>query len=131
MTLAEIRELVATRLPERYDNLQLTFYGRESRLDEDQVVIGNDYATDICVRLADGSIYTIDREEEYPTRFMNSGIEQLARFIEVSESYAGTSLDSGTLASRMRDALTAIDGRAFSESPNWWGEVMEGVARGL
>jgi len=131
MTLAEIRELIATRLPERYDNLQLTFYGRASRLDGDQVVIGNDYATDLCVRLADGSIYTIDRDEQYQIRFMNSGIEQLAKFIEVSESFAGTTLDSKSLARQMHDALAAIDDRAFTETPNWWGEVLEGVAHGL
>src|SRR5512135_1673625 len=51
MTLAEIRDLAASRLPERYDHLKLTFYGRESRLQGDHVVIGNDYGTDLCARL--------------------------------------------------------------------------------
>ena len=131
MTLADIRELVATRLPERYDHLKLTFYGRESRPHGAHVLIGNDYGTDLCARLDDGSIYSIDPEEEYSTRFMNSGVEQLARFIEVSESFSGTKLDCEALAREMRKALSAIDARAFTESPNWWGELLEGVALGL
>ncbi len=131
MTLVEIRDLVAARLPERYDYLKLTFYGGESCREGDYVVIGNDYGTKLCARLDDGSIYSIDSEGEYPTRFVNSGVEQLARFIEVSESFAGTTLDCESLAGRMREALGAIDGRAFTESPNWWGEVLEGLAIGL
>jgi len=131
MTLADIRELVATRLPEHYGHLKLTFYGRESRLHGEHVLIGDDYGTDLCARLDDGSIYSIDPEEEHPTRFMNSGVEQLARFIEVSESFSDSKLDTETLAREMRNALSAIDARAFTESPNWWGELLEGVALGL
>jgi hypothetical protein len=131
MTPADMRELVAARLPERYDHLKLTFYGKESRLHGEHVIIGHDYATDLCARLDDGSIYAIDPKERYPTRFMNSGVEQLARFIEVSESFSGTKLDSEALAQQMREALQAVDPRAFTESPNWWGELLEGFAFGL
>ncbi len=132
MNLADIRELVATRLPGRYDHLCLTFYGRDSRPEREYVVIGHeDYGPNLCARLDDGSIYSVDPEEKLETCFMNSGVEQLARFIEVSESFAGTTLDSESLAQEMHDALKAIDSRAFTESHNWWGQVLEGLARGL
>ncbi len=131
MTLDNIRELVATRLPPRYDHLELTFYGKASRLQGEYVVIGDDYGTNLCARLADGSIYSVDPQEKLETCFVNSGIEQLARFIEVSESFAGTTLNCEALAREMHDALAAIDSRAFTESPNWWGQVLEGVSRGL
>lgn len=130
MNLAEVRELAESRLPKHYDDLNLTFYGSKSWLDGDQVVIGNDYANDLCVRLSDGSIYTVDREGEYPTLFVNSGIEQLARFIEVSDSFGGSKLDRQKLAQRIRDALSAIDERA-TENPNWWGLVLEQLESGL
>jgi len=58
---------------------------------------------------------------------MNSSIEQLARFIEVSESFTGTTLDTQSLVREMRTALGAIDSQAFTESPSWWGEVLEGL----
>jgi hypothetical protein len=131
MTLADIRELVAARLPERYSHLKLTFYGRESRLQGEYVLIGDDYGTALCARLDDGSIYSFDPKERYPTRFMNSGIEQLARFIEISESFTGTDLEGEDLAREMRKALSAVDPKAFTETPNWWGEVLEGLAVGL
>ena len=131
MTLDQIRELVATRLPERYDHLKLTFYGRESRLRGEYVLIGDDYGTDLCARLDDGSIYSIDPKERYPTRFVNSGVEKLAGFIKVCESFSGTKLESEDLAREMGNALRAIDPQAFTETPNWWGEVLEGLAAGL
>jgi hypothetical protein len=131
MTLLEIRELVAKRLPERYEHLQFTFYGRESQPKGDHVIIGNDYGTDLCVRLDDGSIYSIEPEEKLPMRFMNSGIEQLARFIETCESFPHANLTPESLACQMRGALSAIDPRAFSEVSSWWGELLEGVGYGL
>jgi hypothetical protein len=127
MTLADIRQLVATRLPERYDHLQLTFYGKRCQPQGEHVVIGDDYGTNLCARLDDGSIYSIDPQKKLETCFMNSGVEQLGRFIEVSESFTGTTLDSESLARELRDALAAIDGRAFTENPNWWGQVLEGL----
>ena len=131
MTLANIRDSVAARLPARYDHLKLTFYGKESRLQGEYVVIGDGYGTNLCARLNDGSIYSIDPQRRLETCFVNSSIEQLARFIEASESFAGTTLDNESLARGMQAALAAIDDRAFTESPNWWGQVLEGVSRGL
>jgi hypothetical protein len=127
MSFEEIRELVATRLPPRYEHLQLTFYGRESQSQGDRVLIGDDYGTKLYVRLSDGCIYSIDPEEKLQTCFMNSSIEQLARCIEVSESFSGTTLDTESLAREMRDALGAVDNRAFTESPSWWGQALEGL----
>jgi hypothetical protein len=78
MSPDEIRELVATRLPPSYNHLRLTFYGRESQLQGDHVVIGDDYGTKLCVRLEDGCIYSVDPRHKLETCFMNSSIEQLA-----------------------------------------------------
>jgi SUKH-4 immunity protein len=131
MTAAEIRELVVSRIPSRYEHLKLTFHGRQSRLNGDHMIIGDDDGTDLCVNLSDGAIYSIDRQQELPTRFMNSGIEQLAQFIELSETFSGTAVESEILSRQMREALTKIDPKAFSDPENWWAIVLEAMAYGL
>jgi hypothetical protein len=71
MTVTEIRDLVTSGLPGRYEHLLLTFYGQECRPNGEHVIIGDDYGTDLCVRLSDGAVYSIDPRKELPTRFMN------------------------------------------------------------
>jgi hypothetical protein len=109
----------------------LTFYGRKSRQRGDQVIIGDDYGTNVCVRLSDGAVYSIDPKAEYPNRFINSGIEQLARCIEVSETYSGTAGNAAELSREMRATLTEIDPKAFADPENWWALILEQMAEGL
>jgi hypothetical protein len=130
MTITEIRELVSSRLPGRYAPLQLTFYGQESRLKGGHVIIGDDYGTDLCVRLSDGAVYSIDPKDELPTRFVNSGIEQLAKFIEVSESFSKVAGDSAVISQSMRAVPAKIDPKPFSDSESWWSVVLEQMADG-
>jgi hypothetical protein len=132
MTVSEIRDLVASRLPRRYEQLKLTFYAQECRPKGEHVVIGDDYGTDLCVRLSDGAVYSIDPQGELPTRFMNSGIQQLARLIEVSESFSDSPVtDTEILSRQMREALAQIDPKAFAHPENWWAVVLEQMACGL
>src|ERR1044071_4009094 len=110
MTITEIGELVASRLPSRYEDLKLTFYCQDCRPDGDHVVIGNDYGTDLAVRLSDGAIFSIDPKQKLPTRFMNSGIQQLARFIEISQSFSDSpTTDAEILSRQMRESLVQVD----------------------
>jgi hypothetical protein len=131
MTITEVRALVASRLPSRYEHLKLTFYGRECRPRGEYVIIGDDYGTDLCLRLSDGAIYSIDPQETLPTRFMNSGIQELARFIEVSESFSDTTIaDTEILFRRMQETLSPIDPKAFADAGNWWAVVLGQMACG-
>jgi hypothetical protein len=132
MTVSEIRELTASQLPSRYEHMNLTFYGRECRPKGEHVIIGDDYGAEFCVSLSDGAIHSIDPREELPTRFVNSGILELARFIEVSESFSDTPInDTAMLSRRMREALTQIDAKAFADPENWWAIVLEQMEYGL
>ena|ERR1700722_14791405 len=132
MTLADIRELAAGSLPEDYEHLELTFYGQKSRLVEDRVIIGDDCTTDLCVRLSEGGVYSIDPEEKLPTRFVNSSIPQLASCLEVSKSFSQTTnTDAEILSRQMREALTRIDPQAFANAENWWAVILEQLACGL
>ena len=69
-----LRELVATRFPTSYEPLRLTFYGRESRTSGGDVVIGDDYGTELRVLAGSGGVYSVDPEQRLPTRFVNSSI---------------------------------------------------------
>jgi hypothetical protein len=134
MNAAEIRELVIERLPKRYEPLQLTFYHEKRGPAGDYVLIGDDYGTQLCVHLTDGAVYSIDPESEYPTRFVNSGVHQLAKFIQTYQSYAALSKTDAELvpvAARMRAELASLDSAAFSDSDNWWSLVLEQVEDGL
>jgi hypothetical protein len=125
--LDEIRELVATRLPRSYDPLLLTFYGRDAReVNGGEILIGNDYGTELRVRSADGVVLSVDPQGKLPTRFVNSGVEQLARFLEVVSAVdRGDDRDGGKRS--MRDRLRAIDPPAFADAENWWSLVLEQV----
>jgi hypothetical protein len=132
MNVDEIRELVAKRLPSRYGPLELTFYGPRARPNADLVIIGDDRGTDLCVSLADGTVYSVDPQRELPTRFVNSSIEEFARFIEVSENVSiAENTDGEAVARLMREALAKIDPAAFSNPENWWAVVLEQMAYGL
>ena len=134
MDVAELRALIANRLPSSYKALQLTFYGQRSQQNGEHLVIGDDYGTELRARLIDGAVYSTDPEGTLPTRFVNSGIEQLARFIEVYRSYAGrakSDAEVAPFAQRMRNELAAIDPTAFGDPENWWAVVLEQVEDGL
>jgi hypothetical protein len=122
MDLAAVRAEVVLKLPERYESLLLTFYGVQTRTRGRFVVIGDDEGTEFCIDPSVGSVLSIDFEGQVPTRFVNSGISQLARFVE---SYADFAVRVGraqseeeavTLVRDLCERLSVIDARAF-ETP--------------
>ncbi len=132
MTIAQISELVSIHLPNRYEPLLLTFYHNACRATDEYVIIGDDYGTDLCARLSDGAVLSIDPQKEFPTRFVNSGIQQLAQFIEISKSFGDSKItDSAALAQQMQETLAKIDPKAFCDPDNWWAVVLEQLAYGL
>ncbi len=134
MDVAKVRTLVTNLLPVCYEPLQLTFYGQRARRHGGYVVIGDDYGTELRVRLSDGAVYSIDPDSQLPVRFVNSGIEQLAKFIQLyrSSTEAATSdTDTATLARQMRARLALLDPPVFDNSENWWAVVLEQAEDGL
>jgi hypothetical protein len=129
LTLEQVRDRVAGRLPARFEPLQLTFYGRSARASGTDVVIGDDYGTELHRVAPDGGIYSIDPEGTLPTRFVNSGVEQLARFIDVCQAHADRPKDESDRL--LWPELEAIDPRAFADAENWWALVREQVRVGL
>jgi hypothetical protein len=120
MDFAEIRSLVASHLAEDYPPLLLSFYGENSSQRGDNVIIGNDCGTELCVRLNDGAIYSIDPLGALPIRFVNSSIEQLAGFIRLYNSWFGGEDDAETEYPKIREEFRRIDGLALNDPENWW-----------
>jgi len=129
MDLSEVRQLVAEQLPNRYEPVLLTFYGHESRPRGDYIIIGDDYGTELCVRLSDGAVYSVDPEGSLPRRFMNSGIRQLAKFISIYETgRAEAPSEPGCLeARRLRNKMAEIDLKAIEDPENWWSRILDQV----
>jgi SUKH-4 immunity protein of toxin-antitoxin system len=121
LDFAELREFVAARLPPAYEPGLLTFYGRDIRRAGDDVVIGDDYGTELCIR-PDGTVVSIDREGKLPMRFVNSSLEHFAQFLEMVSATDRTD-DQSERA--MWSRLTVIDPPAFDNEDNWWALVWE------
>ena len=129
LDLDVLRELVATRFPPSYEPLQLTFYGRQSRPSGGDVVIGDDYGTELRVLTGSGGVYSVDPEQRLPTRFVNSSVEHLARFLEVIQHYQDR--PRAECDSKMWPELTQVDPAAFAGPDNSWALVHEQVQQGL
>jgi hypothetical protein len=112
MTLEEIRRLTVSCLPRKFALMQLSFYGDDSERDGEYVIIGDDYGSNLCVRLSDGTVWAIDPRGEMPTRFVNSSIQHLSKCIEATKTV--------TDAKGLRGALAKSDPEALSREENWW-----------
>jgi hypothetical protein len=134
LDITEVRALVARRLPKRYEALQLTFYGEQCRPCGSYIVIGDDYGTELRIRLSDGAVLSIDTENTLPTRFVNSSVERFAESIDVHRSYdwrAADDTEVARLARKLREQLAGLDSAAINEPENWWAIVLEQVENGL
>jgi hypothetical protein len=121
--LVEIRERVAASLPEAYAPLLLTFYGQAAREADGDIVIGDDDATEL--RMTDtGAVISVDPGGKLPTRFMNSGLEQLATFLHV---VSGTDRSDDDAEREMWRKLLIVDPTAFADRENWWAVILEQV----
>jgi len=137
MDLAAVGAEVALKLPERYEPLLLTFYGVRTRTKGRFVVIGDDEGTEFCIDPSDGSVLSIDFEGRVPTRFVNSSVDLLARFVA---SYADDARRAGPAQTEdeavarvrgLRGRLSNLDARAFETPECWWSLVLEQAEDGL
>jgi hypothetical protein len=124
--LAKTNTAITRSLPKIYEPLLLTFFA-VPRQEDKWSVIGNDSETEFRVDSA-GAVYSIDPLGEKPKRFVNSSVQQLARFIEVHQAYVHPLREKGDQQSEiksLRYRLEAIDPNAFSSAENWWVLVIE------
>ncbi len=86
--------IITAELPQIYEPLLLTFY-RVPQREGDWIVIGNDWATELRVDAA-GAVYSFDFLSEKGSRFVNSSVRQLARFIEAHQDFVVQPLTANT-----------------------------------
>jgi hypothetical protein len=119
--LRTIREKVAAAFPPKYEPLLLTFYGHDAREAGDDVIIGDDYGTELHLT-ADGTVVSIDPQGQFPRRFMNSSIGRLAQFLEI---VSRTDRQDDQREREMRRTLADLDPPAFASAENWWAVIFE------
>jgi hypothetical protein len=130
-------DAIKAQLPRSYEPLLLTFYGSESRRTDDLLVIGDDYGTELCLNLTDGCIYSIDPEKKLATRFVNSNVECLGKFLTLYEEREKelretlNEKDQDQIVRRLREQFVVIDAPALAEPENWWSVILEQKEQGL
>lgn len=82
-----IKQIIEAHLPSHYEPLVLTFYGSDVQTNGNFLVFGNDYGTAICINPEDGSVYSVDPKHELPTRFLNTSVKCLAKFLATHQRY--------------------------------------------
>lgn len=137
MDLAAVGAEVAQKLPERYEPLLLTFYGVQTRTKGRYVVIGDDEGTSFCIDPSAGSVLSIDFEGRVPTRFVNSSLDLLTRFVasyadEARRADPAQTEDEAVARVRdLRERLSNLDAKAFETPECWWSLVLEQAEAGL
>jgi hypothetical protein len=131
-----IKEIFAARLPDKYEPLLLTFYGNATSEIGNLIVFGDDSGTNICLNLDDGFVYSVDLKNELPTRFVNTDVDCLGKFLFAHQRYASEVVKIDTdgeqlkIVKRLREELVGIDSKAFDEPENWWAVVLEQMEDG-
>ena len=107
------------------------------KLDEDYIIIGNDFGTNICVNHKD-EIVSIDTENEYPIRFINKDLETFLKFIviillhenEIDEADDDDD-EINQVMQKVRTEFNIIDIQALSSEENWWSIILEQIELGV
>lgn len=105
------------------------------KMDEEHIVIGNDFGTNICINSKD-EIVSVDLENEYPIRFINRNLESFLEFIFIFLSYEDRINDADDdeidqIMKEIRKEFYMIDIKALSNEENWWSIVLEQIELGV
>lgn len=105
------------------------------KLDEEHIIIGNDYGTKICINKND-EIVSVDEEGEYATRYVNSSLSKLLAFIEIYDCCEArfdniSDEEAGFVINEVKRKFNEVDAKALSDEENWWSVILEQVEQGL
>ena len=101
--------------------------------------IGTDGGTSICIDVSQGScIVSIDPDNQLPTRFVNSGVSQLAECLMIYRNSIGglsrkdlSDDEALNLISKLSKEIEAADPEALQGDDNWWSAIIEQTNAGL
>jgi len=122
MSVESVRALVEAHLPETYEPLLLSFRAVHGQPKGRLIAIGDDFGTTLYCDLGDGRVLSVDDSGKLPTRFMNSGIPQLAHCLAEYEKARRESVQPS-----LRARLLAVDAAALAEPEHWWATIVEQI----
>ncbi|MCI9079622.1 MAG: hypothetical protein HFH68_12015 [Lachnospiraceae bacterium] len=104
-------------------------------LDEEHIIIGNDFGTYICINNKD-EIISVDPQNEYPVRFINNNLETFLEFIitfllykdKISEA---SDDEINEIIWQIEKKFNITDIRALSNEENWWPVILEQIELGI
>jgi len=105
------------------------------KLDEEYIIIGNDFGTNICINHKD-ELISVDKGNEYPIRFINKNLESFLKFVVVfllQENKINEADDDeiNQIMQRIRTEFDIIDSQALSSEENWWSIILEQIELGV
>ena len=122
-------------LPINVDSLNVKFYcanlvEKVFYENEKYLIIGDDYGTKICIKQNTGEVYSIDPNNEYTPRFINSNIQCFLQFLIVyinkeSELMEIDDKKAKAIMDKMKNEFLSLDGKALECEENWWSVVLE------
>lgn len=107
----------------------------EIRYNEKNMVIGDDFGTDICIGIKE-EIVSVDPRHVYPVRFINTSLECFIRFIIIFLSFEEKITDAdddeiNMILNNVREEFDRVDRQALLNEENWWPVVLEQIEGGL
>ncbi len=102
--------------------------------DEEYVTIGTDFGTSICINHKD-EVVSVDREKEYPIRFINKNLEAFMEFVVIFLKYENEINEAdddeiNQVMQKVRKEFDEIDAQALSSEENWWSIIFEQIELG-
>lgn len=99
------------------------------------LILGDDYGSKLCAELSDETIQAVYDEDDLPTRYINSSIENFLLFIMIFEQYQ-LSLDEDEnenmkKLSALQSTFNEYDSTALNYEENWWAVIIEQIEDGL
>lgn len=105
------------------------------KLNEEYIIIGNDFGTNICINHKD-EILSIDIQNEYPIRFINKNLETFLKFVIIFLLHENEINDADDdeikqVIKEIRTEFNMIDIQALSSEENWWSIILEQIELGV
>lgn len=107
----------------------------EIELNDRYIVIGNDFGTDICINEKE-EIISIDKENEYPIRFVNKSLKDFLECIFIYKQYEQeinnvADDDIESILDEIKMKFEIIDKEVFNNEENWWSIILEQIELGM
>lgn len=133
--LEELNKRILSDIELPKDALSFMQFNSDIEINDGNIVIGNDFGTDICIN-SKGEIVSVDKEKEYPTRFVNKNLKAFIDCIFIYKQYEpeinnSSDDDIELVLNEMKLKFEIIDKEVFNNEENWWSIILEQIEFGM